>query len=56
MLFESGNAAELTKKIEYLYTNKEICAEMSRNCEKISYDTISGYADKMIDLYKDLIK
>lgn len=56
LLFESGNAAELTKKIEYLYTNKEICAEMSRNCEKISYDTISGYADKMIDLYKDLIK
>jgi glycosyltransferase involved in cell wall biosynthesis len=56
MLFESGNAEELTEKIKYLYNNKDLCRQMSENCEKISYDTISGYADKMIKLYKGLIK
>lgn len=56
LLFESGNLSDLISKIDYLYNNKEICARMSDNCKKISYDTISGYTYKMIDLYKDLIK
>ncbi len=56
LLFESGNADELTERIEYLYNNRELCREMSANCADISYDTIADYTDKMIKLYKGLIK
>lgn len=56
LLFESGNADDLTNKIKYLYDNKELCRRMSRNCTSISYDTISGYADKMIKLYEGMVK
>lgn len=56
LLFESGNAEELTRKIEYLYNNKELCREMSSNCASVSYDTISEYAEKIIGLLKGLIK
>ena len=56
MLFESGNAEELTKKIEYLYNNRELCREMSENCASISYDTVSDYAGKIVEIYKGLIK
>ncbi|MCC8161145.1 MAG: glycosyltransferase family 4 protein [Oscillospiraceae bacterium] len=56
MLFESGNAAELTEKIEYLYKNKELCRSMQQSCSRLSYDTISTYTDKMIKIYNELIK
>lgn len=56
LLFESGNAEELTEKIEYLYKNKELCREMSGNCAALSYDTISEYSDKLLNLLKGLIK
>ncbi len=56
LLFESGSAEELKQKIEMLYNNKELCREMSRNCSGISYDTISGYTDKLLKIYKGLIK
>lgn len=56
LLFESGNAEELTEKIDYLYKNRELCAEMSANCAKVNYDTISEYADRLVKLLKGLIK
>lgn len=56
LLFESGNAKELTEKIEYLYNNRELCKEMSENCASLKYDTISAYTDKIIEIYKELIK
>lgn len=56
LLFESGNAQELTEKIEYLYNNRELCEEMSKSCASLEYDTIESYTDKMIDLYEGLIK
>ena len=56
MLFESGNARELTEKIEYLYNNRELCRQMSENCKSISYDTISDYADKIVKIYEEMIK
>ena len=56
MLFESGNARELTEKIEYLYNNRELCRQMSENCKSISYDTISDYADKIVKIYEEKIK
>lgn len=56
LLYESGNAEELTAKIQYLYNNKELCREMSLNCASVSYDTISEYAEKIVSLLKGLIK
>ncbi len=56
MLFESGNAAELTEKIEYLYNNRELCREMSENCKNVKYDTISDYAEKMIEIYREVAR
>ena len=56
MLFESGNAEELTEKIEYLYNNRELCREMSKNCASISYDTVSAYAERILKIYSNHIK
>ena len=56
ILFESGNLKELTEKIEYLYNNKELCRQMSENCRDIKYDTIKDYSEKLIKLYKEVIK
>lgn len=56
MLFESSNAQELTEKIEYLYNNRELCRQMSENCKAVSYDTVSDYAEKMLNLYEGLMK
>ena len=56
ILFESGNLKELTEKIEYLYNNKELCRQMSENCRDIKYDTIKEYSEKLIKLYKEVIK
>lgn len=54
MLFESGNAAQLTEKIEYLYNNRELCRQMSANCASISHNTVSDYGDKILEIYKSL--
>ena len=56
ILFESGNLKELTEKIEYLYNNKGLCRQMSENCRDIKYDTIKEYSEKLIKLYKEVIK
>ena len=56
ILFESGNLKKLTEKIEYLYNNKELCRQMSENCRDIKYDTIKEYSEKLIKLYKEVIK
>lgn len=56
MLFESGNARELTEKIAYLHENKELCLAMGERCKSLSYDTVSDYAKKLISIYKDLVK
>ena len=56
MLFESGNAEDLRGKIEYLYNNPDLCREMSGECKNISYDTVKTYTEKVIKIYKDLLK
>lgn len=56
MLFESGNAEDLKEKIEYLYNNSDLCGKMSRECKNISYDTVRKYTEKIIEIYKDLLK
>jgi glycosyltransferase involved in cell wall biosynthesis len=49
-LFESGNVAELKKKIERLWTNKDLTDQYSRNCKSISFDTIEEYTIKLMNL------
>ena len=56
MLFESGNAEDLRKKIEYLHKNPDLCRKMSGECKNISYDTVKTYTEKVIKIYKDLLK
>lgn len=56
MLFESGSAEDLKKKIEYLHDNPQLCREMSENCKNIAYDTVKTYTDKIIGIYEELIQ
>ncbi|MCC8169699.1 MAG: glycosyltransferase [Oscillospiraceae bacterium] len=51
LLFESGNAAELTEKIRYLHTNQEVCRRMSENCGELFYDAIPEYTEKILEIY-----
>lgn len=56
MLFESANAAELTEKIEYLHSDTELCRRMSEHCANVSYDTVSGYSEKILRVYEECIR
>ena len=56
MLFKSGDAEDLKEKIRYLYDNPALCREMSEQCKNISYDTVNEYTDKVIKIYKELLK
>lgn len=56
LLFKSGSAEDLAAKIKYLHDNSELRKKMSMNCASLRYDTISEYAEKMIELYRGLIK
>lgn len=50
-LFESGNAAELKKKIKQLWADKELTDQYSRNCKDISFDDIEIYSEKLMRIY-----
>lgn len=50
-LFESGNEYDLKEKVQKLWKNKELCAEYSINCQNISFDTIEGYYEKIMEVY-----
>ena len=56
MLFECGNAEELASKIDYLWKNPDVCREMSKNCADIGYDTINEYTEKIVGVYRDLVR
>ena len=51
-LFESGDSVELKKKIQMLWDDKELCAEYSKNCKDISFDTIDEYYEKIMKVYQ----
>lgn len=50
-LFESGNAHELQIKIMEMLNNKDKLEMYSENCKAISYDDISEYCTKLLELY-----
>ncbi len=47
-LFESGNAEELKKKIQQMWT-QEIQSEF---CGQSCFDTVIGYSEKLLEVYK----
>lgn len=51
-LFESGNAAELKKKIERLWADHELTNQYSRNCKEIGFDDIEEYTEKLMKIYR----
>lgn len=51
-LFESGNAKELKRKVQKLWSDKKLCEEYSRNCKDVSFDTIDEYYKKIMKEYQ----
>lgn len=51
-LFESGNVEDLKQKILLLWNNRDKQKKYKKFCEKIQYDTIEMYCEKMIGLLK----
>lgn len=56
MLFESGNGEDLKNKIEYLWSNPKLCESMSESCKNITYDKVKEYTEKLLKIYKELVK
>ena len=51
-LFESGNSKELKYKIKTLWNNSNKLIEYSNNCKNITFDSISQYYSKIINIYQ----
>ena len=50
-LFESGNVAELKKKIEQLWSDRKLTDQYSRNCKNLHFDDIETYGEKLMRIY-----
>lgn len=50
-LFEAGNAGELKEKIKKLWQDRALCAEYSRHCSEIQFDTVEEYCIKLLEIY-----
>lgn len=53
-LYEPGNGRQLEEKIRKLWKNSELCGKYTRNCQKIKFDSVEEYCDKLLDLYLEL--
>lgn len=51
-LFESGNAAQLEKKIRTLWEDRELTARYSENCAHLRFDDVAAYTEKLLKLYR----
>lgn len=51
-LFESGNAQELKEHIQKFWKDRKLTEEYSQNCRNISFDTISEYYEKLMQIYQ----
>ena len=50
-LFESGSREDLKQHIRKLWEDKELTEQYSRSCEKLSFDTVDDYYEKLEMLY-----
>lgn len=53
LLFESGNIEELKIKIEELWDNTERQKLLVDSCNKVKFDDLKKYVEKIIKLYQD---
>lgn len=51
-LFESGSREDLKQHIRKLWEDKELTEQYSRSCEKLSFDTVEDYCEKLLKLYR----
>ena len=51
-LFECGNAEELKEKVEKLWKNKELQLEYQKACQKVEFDNLEIYTEKLLKLYR----
>jgi len=52
-VFESGNVDELKRKIETLWNNKLLIEEYRKNCEKVIFDSLEVYYQKLMRIYDE---
>ena len=50
--FESGNTAQLEKKIRTLWEDRELTARYSENCAHLRFDDVAAYTEKLLKLYR----
>ena len=52
-LFESGNTAELIRKIKNLYFDNATLETYSAACKNVDFCAISWYTDMVLHIFKD---
>lgn len=53
LLFSCKNEDELCLKINQLWQDKELCADMSAQCSGINFDTTQEYCRKLLEIYSE---
>ena len=51
-LFESGSEKQLKEKIEYLWNNRLLCEDYSKNCRERKFDNVDDYVKKIVEIYE----
>ncbi len=51
LLFEPGNAEELTQKLSYLLDNPDILSKFTENCNSIGFESPESYFEKLMQIY-----
>jgi glycosyltransferase involved in cell wall biosynthesis len=51
LLFESGNAADLKRKIEMMWNAPEMLKEMSENCTPDRFTSLERYTQELMKYY-----
>ena len=52
-LFESGNANDLARVIQDMYSNDKALERYAENCRKLNRDSLDEYCIKLMGLYQD---
>jgi glycosyltransferase involved in cell wall biosynthesis len=51
MLFDSGSVNNLVNFINALYSNDNLCSDMSKYCLEKQYMTMDNYYSKLLEIY-----
>ena len=53
LLFEVGNQNAFEEALNTIINDDALAAELSENCMKKEFDTVEGYCEKLMEIYKD---